>query len=185
MGVLNIFKSLQHIIERKVKNLIVLYVTCRLLQLVTKVPQAMNHTSKNALDSSILQLKATSFFPREEQARVQARLIHSVLPSLTVLPLPTLQTSSAPTVQLNGQQLKSRFDVEQPSTLAVTYTYMVKFINPKRKSDFTTRAWYDTNKKFDTINSLRRKLIAEDQSNAFQLGNLEPPFQAKCRLQNQ
>ena len=64
---------------------------------------------------------------------------------------------------------------------------MVKFINPKRKSDFTIRTWYDTNKKFDTINSLRQKLIAaftEELSETFQLGYLEPPSQAKCWLQD-
>ena len=147
----------------------------------------MNNTSKSALDNSILQLKAG--------------LLHQFLSlggtsqstgqvnSQSVLPSPTFQTSSASTVQLNGQQLKSRLNVEQPSSPAVTqYTYMVKFINPRRKSDFTIRAWYDTNEKFDTINSLRRKLIAEfaeDLSDTFQLGYLEPPSQAKRWLQNQ
>ena len=62
---------------------------------------------------------------------------------------------------------------------------MVKFIDWRRKSDFTIRAWYDMNKKFDTINSLRRKLIAEDVSDTFQLGYLEPPSQAKRWLQYQ
>jgi len=124
--------------------------------LVTKAPhisQAMNNTSKSAYDNSILQLKAGLLHQflslgGTSQSTGQANL-QSVLPSLTVLPSPTL---SASTVQLNGQQLKSRLNVEQPSSPVVTqYTYMVKFINPRRKSDFTIRAWYDTNEKFDTI----------------------------------
>lgn len=70
-----------------------------------------------------------------------------------------------------------------------TYTYMIKLINPKRKSDFTIRNWYDIGKKFDTISDLKRKLMAtfsdELSAETFQLGYLEPPSQAKRWLQEQ
>ena len=113
------------------------------------------------------------------------------MPSLAVLPSPALQISSPTqngTTQSSSQRSNSRPEVEQTATPTVTYAYMVKFINPKRKSDFTVRTWYDTNEKFDTINSLRRKLIAEfaeELSETFQLGYLEPPSQAKRWLQDQ
>ena len=48
--------------------------------------------------------------------------------------------------------------------------------------------WYDTNKKFDAINSLRRKLIvafSELLSETFQSDYLEPSFQTKHWAQNQ
>ena len=135
------------------------------------------------------------------QLQLKAGLLHQFLSlgsgtgqtSLSALPpsgSPALQTSSPTngTVQSCSQQSTSRPEVEQPATPAVTYAYMVKLINPKRKSDFTIRTWYDTNEKFDTINSLRRKLIAafaEELSTTFQLGYLEPPSQAKRWLQDQ
>jgi len=70
-----------------------------------------------------------------------------------------------------------------------TYTYMIKLINSKRKSDFTIRNWYDIGKKLDTISDLKRKLTAtfsdELSAETFQLGYLEPPSQAKRWLQEQ
>ena len=70
-----------------------------------------------------------------------------------------------------------------------TYTYMIKLINPKRKSDFTIRNWYDVGEKFDTISDLKCKLMAtfsdELSAKTFQLGYLEPPSQAKRWLQEQ
>ena len=48
--------------------------------------------------------------------------------------------------------------------------------------------WYDTNKEFDAINSLRRKLIvafSELLSETFQSDYLKPPFQTKHWVQNQ
>ena len=133
-----------------------------------------------------LQLKAGLLHQFPSLGSGTGQTSSNVLPSL-VLPSPALQTSSPTngTGQPCSQQSTSRPEVAKP---AVTYTYMVKFINPKRKSDFTIRTWYDTNEKFDTINNLRQKLIAafaEELSETFQLGYLEPPSQAKRWLQDQ
>jgi len=60
--------------------------------------------------------------------------------------------------------------------------------NPKRKSDYTIRTWYDTSEKFNTITNLKLKLIdafADELSETFQLGYLEPPSQAKRWLKEQ
>ena len=89
--ILRISKSLQYISKAQSKKCDLHLHHLPLLQLVAKAPnitQAMN-TSKSALDNSILQLEAGllhQFFPWEKQARVWARLIQSVLPSLTVFP---------------------------------------------------------------------------------------------------
>ena len=90
---------------------------------------------------------------------------HSVSSSLTVPPTQgvTLQ-ASAPSCVTQSQQSKwssqqstfsQRSETEQlPGTPAgVTYSYMIKFINPKRKSDYTIRTWYDTSEKFTTIDN--------------------------------
>ena len=154
----------------------------------------MNNTTGSALDNSILQLKAGLIHQfvslgGTNQSSGQANS-QSVLPPLAVLPSPAPQISltQSGSTQSSGQRSSSCHEVEQHATPVVTYAYMVKFINPKRKSDFTIRTWYDTNEKFDTINSLRRKLItefAEELSETFQLGYLEPPSQAKRWLQDQ
>jgi len=65
---------------------------------------------------------------------------------------------------------------------------MIKFINPKRKSDYTIRTWYNISEKFTTLTSLKHKLMnafADELSETFQLGYLEPPSQAKHWLQEQ
>ena len=90
---------------------------------------------------------------------------------------------------------KSRIEQHRPQAATidaatqVTYTYMIKLINPKRKSDFIIRTWYDITEKFDTIISLRRSLLDafgdELTTETFQLGFFEPPSQVKRWLQEQ
>lgn len=74
------------------------------------------------------------------------------------------------------------------------YTYLVRFVNPKKKSDFTLRNWYDVNEKFTSIASLKLRLMdtfptefSASSSMNFQIGYLEPPSQAKrwlCELRD-
>ena len=105
------------------------------------------------------------------QLKVGCHASSSVLPSL-VLPSPAIQTPSPAngTGQSCSQQSTNHSEVEQPATPAVTYAYMVKLIHQKRKNEFTIRTWHEI---FDTINSLRQKLIAafaEELLETFQLG---------------
>jgi len=119
----------------------------------------------------------------------------TVLQTGNVVPL-----SSHGTVQLRKfghEQSVETFDqgqcrTEQQAATQIsgsTYTYMIKLINSKRKSNFTIRNWYDVGKQFDTISDLKRKLMAtfsdELSAETFQLGYLEPPSQAKWWLQQQ
>ena len=39
------------------------------------------------------------------------------------------------------------------------YSYFVRIINPKKKSDYVVRAWHDVKSRFDTPDSLREKLV--------------------------
>ena len=64
---------------------------------------------------------------------------------------------------------------------------MIKFINPKRKSDYTIWTWYE-GEKFSTIANLKHKLtdaFSNELSEMFQVGYLEPPSQAERWLQEQ
>jgi len=130
------------------------------------------------------------------------RTARSVSSSLTLPPTHgiTLQTS-APSISVAQPAQQSKWSSQQSTlglqrseteqfagTPVVTYSYMIKFINPKRKSDYTIRTWYDTSEKFSTITNLKLKLIdtfADELSETFQLGYLEPPSQAKRWLKEQ
>ena len=79
---------------------------------------------------------------------------------------PCVSVSSAGNLQLGNLLLSlgmlPQQAVPQQSTilsipashLPCKYTYLVRFLNPKKKSDFTLRNWYDVNEKFTSIASL-------------------------------
>jgi len=140
-----------------------------------------------------------------ERCLLASRLVRpwkpSVSSSLTVPSTQgvTLQTSSPrhftqpqQSKWLSGQQssFSQRSETEQlaGTLVVVTYSYMIKFINPKRKSDYTIRTRYDTSEKFSTIANLKHKLtdaFSDELSEMFQVGYLEPPSQAKRWLLEQ
>ena len=67
---------------------------------------------------------------------------------------------------------------ESTSTAPGLYTYLVKIINPKKKSDFVVRMWHGTSESFQTPTSLREKLqesFPQDvpSTNGFQMGYME------------
>ena len=64
------------------------------------------------------------------------------------------------------------------------YSYFVKMINPKKKSDFVVRMWHDEHSQFKSPAELKIKLLdtfPEDISNTqdFQVGYFEPPGSTK------
>ena len=69
------------------------------------------------------------------------------------------------------------------------YSYLVKFLDTKKKSDFMVRVWYDVEELFTSLSSLRLKLmdhfpneLAAITCTNFKLGYFEPPGNAKCWL---
>ena len=67
------------------------------------------------------------------------------------------------------------------------YSYFVKMINPKKKSDFVVRMWHDEHSQFKSPAELKIKLLdtfPEDISNTqdFQVGYFEPPGSTKRRI---
>ena len=82
-------------------------------------------------------------------------------------------------------QLQSTVTLAAPKA-ACKYTYQVRFVNLKRKSEFTLRDWHDMVERFTTIEQLKFKLLESfpkefpsASSTTFQIGYLEPPNQAK------
>ena len=63
------------------------------------------------------------------------------------------------------------------------YSYLVKFIKSKRKSDFIVRTWHDVSEEFQHISSLKMKLMdsftSELPLQGFQMGYFEHPNNAK------
>ena len=138
----------------------ILYVTCCLFTNVTSrichifvlVP-AMNNSVISQLQLKVV--CCTSFFCWDQEQWARSVQVfchlwfchhqHSRLPhQLMALVNPVVSS------QLVVLKLKNL-----PHQQSLILSYKVKFINPKRKSDYTTRTWYDTSEKFNMINSLR------------------------------
>ena len=72
------------------------------------------------------------------------------------------------------------------------YSYFVKFLDTKKKSNFMVRVWYDVEELFTSLSSLRLKLmdhfpneLAATTCTNFKLGYFEPPGNAKRWLVEQ
>ena len=80
-----------------------------------------------------------------------------------------------------GRRADSTLSHQQPTPNAATsgaYTYHVKIINPKKKSDFVVRMWHGTSQLFQSATSLRSKLqesFPQDipRTDDFQIGYIE------------
>ena len=80
-----------------------------------------------------------------------------------------------------GRRAGSTLSHQQPTPNAATsgaYTYHVKIINPKKKSDFVVRMWHGTSQLFQSATSLRSKLqesFPQDipHTDDFQMGYIE------------
>ncbi len=73
---------------------------------------------------------------------------------------------------------------------AASYTYYVRMINPKKKSDFVVRLWHDATEKFHSPAGLRLKLMDSFPNDVpsttdFQIGFFEPPNNTKRWLVDQ
>jgi len=103
-----------------------------------------------------------------------------------------ISTSATGNLQLGlGNLLLSLGSLPQlqgttPPKASCRYTYLVRFVNPKKKSEFTLREWHDIEEKFTTIEHIKFKLLdtfpkefPATNCTSFQIGYLEPPNQAK------
>ena len=71
-----------------------------------------------------------------------------------------------------------------PASANPTYTYYVKIINTKRKSDFIVRMWHSAKHAFNSPDEIKSGLINAFPSevpstSTFQVGYLEPPSNTK------
>ena len=78
-------------------------------------------------------------------------------------------------------QVLSTFRQQTP---APKYSYLVKFIQAKKKSNFMVRMWHDEDEQFSTLTGLRLKLMDYFQDKLpattnFKLGYFEPPNNSK------
>ena len=95
------------------------------------------------------------------------RFIHNNPMAFTITqqaaPSPMLPRAQFPLEEQSGlnRRADSTLSHQQPTPNAVAsgaYTYHVKIINPKKKSDFVVRMWHGTSQLFRTVTSLRSKL---------------------------
>ena len=96
--------------------------------------------------------------------------------------LPQVRSATQEHSGLGRSGLRPDLTVRQQHTANAVasggYTYYVKIINPKRKSDFVVRMWHGTSQVFPTATSLRSKLQESFPSDipstdVFQMGYME------------
>ena len=68
-----------------------------------------------------------------------------------------------------------------------TYSYFVRIINPKKKSDYIVRVWHNIKRKFNSLTELKIALMDSftadiPSTTNFHVGYLEPPGNTKCWL---
>ena len=84
-------------------------------------------------------------------------------PRVSVLSAGNLQLGSLLlSLGMLPQQAVPQQSTISPATLALhppCYTYLVSFVNSKKRSYFTLRNWYDVNEKFTSIASLKLRLM--------------------------
>ena len=56
-------------------------------------------------------------------------------------------------------QVLSRLPQLQQTPPIAKYSYLVKFIQAQKKSDFTVRMWHDADEKFTSLTKLRMNLM--------------------------
>ena len=86
-------------------------------------------------------------------------------------------------------QVLSRLPQLQQTPPIAKYSYLVKFIQAQKKSDFTVRMWHDADEKFTSLTNLRMNLMDyfhdELPTPSFKLGYYETPHNTKRWLVEQ